>query len=71
MDEWRDGGHLGARGDFCLAYNLFRLAAILQGVGARARAGMATDPQATRFAEQVPMLAGLGWRFALRAGATP
>ena len=60
-----------AHWDFCLAYNLFRLAAILQGIGARARAGMATDPQALRFGDQVPMLAALGWRFAQRAGRGP
>ncbi len=67
--ERRTGLRAGEHWDFCLAYNLFRLAAILQGVGARARAGMATDPQAARFAAQVPMLAELGWRFAQRAGA--
>jgi len=66
--ERRTGLRAGEHWDFCLAYNLFRLAAILQGVGARARAGMATDPQAPRFAAQVPMLAELGWRFAQRAG---
>ncbi|WP_202844062.1 phosphotransferase family protein [Luteimonas saliphila] len=65
--ERRTGRDAGAHWDFCLAYNLFRLAAILQGVGARARAGMATDPDAPRFAAQVPMLAELGWRFAQRA----
>ena len=68
--ERRTGLRVGEHWDFCLAYNLFRLAAILQGVGARARAGMATDPQAARFAAQVPMLAELGWRFAQRTGAT-
>ena len=62
------GLSVGAHWDFSLAYNLFRLAAILQGVGARARAGMATDPEALKFAAQVPMLAALGWRFAQRAG---
>lgn len=69
--ERRTGLRAGAHWDFCLAYNLFRLAAILQGVGARARAGMATDPEAPRFAAQVPMLAALGWRFAQRAGVGP
>ena len=64
----RTGLDIGPHWDFSLAYNLFRLAAILQGVGARARAGMATDPDALRFAAQVPMLAALGWRFAQRAG---
>jgi len=69
--ERRTGLRAGEHWNFCLAYNLFRLAAILQGVGARARAGMATDPDAARFAAQVPMLAGLGWRFAQRAGSGP
>lgn len=67
----RTGFDIGAHWDFYLAYNLFRLAAILQGVGARARAGMATDPDARRFGAQVPMLAALGWRFAQRAGRGP
>ena len=67
----RTGFDIGAHWDFYLAYNLFRLAAILQGVGARARAGMATDPDALRFGEQVPVLAELGWRFAQRAGRGP
>ena len=65
--ERRTGMTVGEHWDFCLAYNLFRLAAILQGVGARARAGMATDPDAAGFASQVPALAALGWRFAQRA----
>lgn len=67
----RTGLDIGPHWDFSLAYNLFRLAAILQGVGARARAGMATDPEALKFAAQVPMLAALGWRFAQRAGRGP
>ena len=67
--ERRTGSSVGGHWDFCLAYNLFRLAAILQGVAARARAGMATDPDALRFGAQVPMLAELGWRFAQRAGS--
>ena len=66
--ERRTGMTVGGHWDFSLAYNLFRLAAILQGVGARARAGMATDPAALQFAAQVPYLAALGWGFAQRAG---
>jgi aminoglycoside phosphotransferase (APT) family kinase protein len=67
--ERRTGLSIGEHWDFSLAYNLFRLAAILQGVGARARAGMATDPDALHFAAQVPYLAALGWGFAQRAGS--
>lgn len=66
--ERRTGFAIGENWDFYLAYNLFRLAAIVQGVGARARAGMATDPDALRFGQQAPLLAELGWRFAERAG---
>ncbi len=66
--ERRTGLAIGEHWDFYLAYNLFRLAAIVQGVGARARAGMATDPDAQRFGQQTQMLAELGWRFAQRAG---
>lgn len=66
--ERRTGFAIGEHWDFYLAYNLFRLAAIVQGVGARARAGMATDPDALRFGQQTQRLAELGWRFAQRAG---
>jgi aminoglycoside phosphotransferase (APT) family kinase protein len=67
--ERRTGIAIGEDWNFYLAYNLFRLAAILQGVAARARSGLGTGAQGRLFGEQVPVLAALGWRFAQRAGA--
>ncbi len=51
-----------------LAYNLFRLAAILQGIAGRARAGNAASPHAAHIAAQVGPLARAGWAFAQRGG---
>jgi aminoglycoside phosphotransferase (APT) family kinase protein len=55
--------------DWCFAYNLFRLAAILQGVAARARAGNAASPRALKAQDRVGPLAETAWSFAVRAGA--
>jgi aminoglycoside phosphotransferase (APT) family kinase protein len=53
--------------DIYLAYNFFRLAAILAGVAARGRAGNAPSELAARMGEAVKPLAGTAWRFARRA----
>jgi aminoglycoside phosphotransferase (APT) family kinase protein len=55
--------------DVYLAYNFFRLAAILQGIIGRVRDGTAANPHAARMANQVRPLAETGWAFARRAGA--
>lgn len=55
--------------DWCLAYNLFRLAAILQGVAGRARAGAANNARAFQAQDRVGPLATAAWSFARRAGA--
>jgi aminoglycoside phosphotransferase (APT) family kinase protein len=55
--------------DVYLAYNFFRLAAILQGIIGRVRDGTAANPHAARMADQVKPLAETGWAFAKRAGA--
>ncbi|MEO1015315.1 MAG: phosphotransferase family protein [Pseudomonadota bacterium] len=55
--------------DFCLAYNMFRIAAIVQGVYARSLKGNASSPEAAKTGAQVQPLAQLGWSFAKRAGA--
>lgn len=47
-----------------LAYNFFRMAAILAGVAARARAGNAANERAAMMARQVGPLADTAWRFA-------
>lgn len=55
--------------DWFFSYNLFRLAAIIEGVVGRAREGTARSPQAASLAERPPRLAQAAWRFAQRAGA--
>jgi aminoglycoside phosphotransferase (APT) family kinase protein len=50
--------------NFYLAYNLFRIAAILQGVYKRATEGLASSDNALQTGRNVTALAELGWRFA-------
>ena len=51
------------------AYNIFRLAGIVQGIVGRARDGTANSPQAAAMAARVPALGEAAWRFARKAGA--
>jgi hypothetical protein len=51
------------------AFNLFRVAAIIQGVVARQLAGNAVDPQAIEQAGRVAPLAEAAWTEAVGAGA--
>jgi len=60
---------LKADWNFYLAYNLFRLAAILQGIAKRVEAGTASSAQASRSAAGAPVLAKMAWDFALKAQA--
>jgi aminoglycoside phosphotransferase (APT) family kinase protein len=53
--------------DFYIAFNLFRLASILQGVAARARAGNASSAQAAETGQLTRPIAELGWAQAQRA----
>jgi aminoglycoside phosphotransferase (APT) family kinase protein len=53
--------------NFYLAYNLFRIAAILQGVYKRATEGLASSDNAKQAGENAKALAELGWRYAQRA----
>jgi aminoglycoside phosphotransferase (APT) family kinase protein len=55
---------LAADWDFYLAYNLFRLAAIVQGIAKRVEAGTAASEQARQSGAAATPLAELGWRFA-------
>lgn len=55
--------------DWLFAYNLFRLAAICQGIAGRVRDGTAASAHAKSMAAQVPALAGAAWSFAKKAGA--
>ena len=50
--------------NFYLAYNLFRIAAILQGIAKRVEAGTASSQQARETAAAARPMAELGWRFA-------
>jgi aminoglycoside phosphotransferase (APT) family kinase protein len=48
--------------DFYLAYNLFRLAAILQGIAKRVVDGTAASAHARDAGSRAPMMAALGWQ---------
>jgi aminoglycoside phosphotransferase (APT) family kinase protein len=60
---------LQADWNFYLAYNLFRLSAILQGIAKRVEAGTASSDQARASAAGAPTLARMAWDFARRHGA--
>ena len=53
--------------NFYMAYNLFRIAAILQGIAKRVEAGTASSAQAASSSQGVRPLAEMAWKFALRA----
>lgn len=55
--------------DFYIAFNLFRLAAILHGIRGRVVRGTAASAHAKQMASQVESLAELAWQQARRAGA--
>jgi aminoglycoside phosphotransferase (APT) family kinase protein len=55
--------------DFYLAYNMFRLAAILQGIMKRALDGTAASAEALDAGRRARPMAELGWKYARRAGA--
>ncbi len=56
---------LRADWSFYMAYNLFRIAAILQGIAKRVEAGTASSAQAASSAQGVRPLAEMAWKFAL------
>jgi aminoglycoside phosphotransferase (APT) family kinase protein len=58
---------LEADWNFYLAYNLFRLAAILQGIAKRIEAGTAANAQAVSSAAGARPLAQMAWKFAQQA----
>jgi len=47
--------------DFFMAYNIFRLAGIAQGIAGRVRDGTAASSQAKNYGDFVPILGKLGW----------
>lgn len=63
-----DAEVIAADWNFYLAYNLFRLAAILQGVAHRDAQGVAANAQAREAGALARPLAELGWTFAVRHG---
>ncbi|MHC1949931.1 phosphotransferase [Bradyrhizobium sp. UFLA06-06] len=58
---------LKADWNFYMAYNLFRLAAILQGIAKRVEAGTASSAQAASSGASARPLAQMAWRFAEKA----
>jgi aminoglycoside phosphotransferase (APT) family kinase protein len=65
----RSGVPVGDKLDWYFAYNLFRLAGIVQGIKKRVIDGTASHAQAAEMAKRVPMLASAAWDFAKKAGA--
>ncbi|MEO8367567.1 MAG: phosphotransferase family protein [Pseudoxanthomonas sp.] len=62
--ERRIGRPVAGDWNFYLAYNLFRIAAILQGIAKRVEEGTASSAQAAEYGLQARPLAELGWTFA-------
>jgi len=65
----RSGVPVSSKLDWYFAYNLFRLAGIVQGIKKRVLDGTASHSQAAEMAKRVPMLASAAWAFAQKAGA--
>jgi aminoglycoside phosphotransferase (APT) family kinase protein len=65
----RAGVQVADKLDWYFAYNLFRLAGIVQGIKKRVMDGTASHAQAAEMAKRVPMLASAAWTFAKKAGA--
>lgn len=63
----RSGVPVGARLDWYFAYNLFRLAGIVQGIKKRLNDGTASHANAAQIAAKVPSLAKAAWEFAQSA----
>ena len=60
------GRDASAHWDFYIAYNLFRMAAILHGIAQRAADGNATADDAVETGRKAGPLADLGWEAAER-----
>ena len=66
----RTGFDVDANDPFYRAFNLFRVAAILQGIAGRARDGIQTDAKAAEIITRIRPLAEAAWREAQSAGAS-
>jgi aminoglycoside phosphotransferase (APT) family kinase protein len=64
--ERRTGREAAAHWDFYMAYNLFRMAAILHGIAERAACGNAASADAVETGRKAEPLAELGWASARR-----
>jgi aminoglycoside phosphotransferase (APT) family kinase protein len=69
VDRYSDRSGITVAGklDWYFAYNLFRLAGIVQGIKKRVLDGTASNAQADEIAKRVPMLAKAAWSFAEKA----
>ncbi len=65
----RDPAGVTANMDFYIAYNMFRMAAIVHGIRGRVVRGTAASAHARAMSETVEPLAKLAWEQALKAGA--
>jgi aminoglycoside phosphotransferase (APT) family kinase protein len=65
----RNPADVTANMDFYIAYNMFRLAAIVHGIRGRVVRGTASNAHAKAMSETVEPLAKLAWEQALKAGA--
>jgi aminoglycoside phosphotransferase (APT) family kinase protein len=65
----RDPVDVSANMDFYVAYNMFRLAAIVHGIRGRVVRGTASSAHAKAMSETVEPLARLAWEQAIKAGA--
>ena len=65
----RTGFDIPANWNLYLAYNMFRIAGILQGIMKRVVEGTASSQQALEAGRAAAPMAELGWRYALKAGA--
>ena len=65
----RSGVRVARKLDWYFAYNLFRLAGIVQGIKKRVLDGTASHAKAAEMAKRVPTLAKAAWAFAKKAGA--
>jgi aminoglycoside phosphotransferase (APT) family kinase protein len=66
----RSGVPVAGQLDWYFAYNLFRLAGIVQGIKKRVIDGTASSSKAAEMAARVPTLASAAWSFAEKAGAS-
>ncbi len=55
--------------DFYMAYNMFRLAGITQGIAGRVKDGTASSKEAAKMGERAPILAKMGWDVVENLGA--